>query len=248
MNIEEGVALCPSCGELTRLSELLQDQRPIHDILIAPPSGCCIEHNGSGATIRVSTRSWYGFLLPLAFALFWNAIVSMFLITAAAGIYSNFVGPLPDWIPGQFVDEGKIGEHMDKGMAVFLCVFLIPFVVAGLFMIGLALMGLLGKIEVVLQETGSWVGAGVGFIQWRRRFDAKQVRSVSLIPVTREPTVGNNQRLELVANRTVRFASTIPEQRQEWLKAVLQCLLCKKSTKFTSNLLPHSHWLPRQRD
>jgi len=43
INIQEGVALCPGCGALSRLKEIVDQTRPTGEILSHRPRGCTIE-------------------------------------------------------------------------------------------------------------------------------------------------------------------------------------------------------------
>ncbi len=99
INIQEGVALCPVCGKLSRLSSLNTSSRSIAEILDKPPRGCSLTSFGHGAVATVSIRSLAGFLFPAGFALFWNGITSVFVLIAIAGLYTNLIGPLPNWFP-----------------------------------------------------------------------------------------------------------------------------------------------------
>jgi hypothetical protein len=107
VNIKEGVALCPECGRLSRLSDLNYSERSIQQVLSQPPTGCSIETVGRGVVVTVTLRSLSGFLFPAGFALFWNGIVSVFVLIAIAGLYTNLVGPLPAWFPAPELNQGK---------------------------------------------------------------------------------------------------------------------------------------------
>ncbi len=106
INIREGVALCPGCGALKRLGELSLTTRPVAEILAQPPAGCTAEPTGQGAHVVASLRSIGGFIVTLFFALFWNGIVSVFVVHALCGLYANLVGPLPAWFPALDAKNG----------------------------------------------------------------------------------------------------------------------------------------------
>lgn len=82
-----------------------------------------------GATHR-SIGSAIGLLL---FALFWNGIVSVFVLFAIAGTLKQFNIGLPEWFPAPNMN----GEPMSLGMVLFLWIFLTPFIAIGLGMIDL---------------------------------------------------------------------------------------------------------------
>lgn len=229
MNIREGVALCPSCGKLSRLSELSTSSRSMEEILAQPPSGCSINSHDQSAVATVSLRSLDGFPLLAGFALFWNGITSIFVLLAIAGLYTNLIGPLPHWFPAPGLKEGKPeinGGPMELGTTLFLCVFLLPFVTVGVVTAGAAIMNLFGKVEVVTDEFDSFVATGIGFLRWKRRFDPREVRTVEFGTSASQSEGGSRKRLiEIKANETVEFGSTLQADQMEWLRAVLRKLL-----------------------
>ena len=250
INVKEGVALCPACGKLSRLSELNCASRSRAEILSKPPGGCSVTPWGQKVIVRASLRSIVGFLLPAGFALFWNGIVSVFVLIAIAGLYSNLIGPVPKWFPAPGVHDGvpeMNGGPMDLGMSLFLCVFLIPFVTVGTAMVGAAVMNLVGKVEVVLDEFESHVATGIGFLRWKRRFDARSVHAVDF-GVTAQSEGSANRLIELTADRTIKFGSLLQADRMEWMRAVLQELLLRPNANRASDTLLSLPWLSRYGD
>src|SRR4051812_26936777 len=79
INLAEGVALCPACGQLSRLSDVAARRRPIAEVLAKPPPGCSIDQWGQTFVVRASLRSAGAFGGALVVALFWNGIVSVFV-------------------------------------------------------------------------------------------------------------------------------------------------------------------------
>lgn len=238
------------CGRLSRLSELNYGQRPIHEILSKPPGGCSIQPVGPGVVATASLRSLPGFLGCAAFALFWNGVVSVFVLIAIAGLYANLIGPIPDWFPAPELNQGKPamnGEPMELGMTLFLCVFLIPFITVGAGMTAAALVNLVGKVEVVIDELDSWVATGIGFLKWKRQFDPRAVHSITY-GTSAWQSDGNTCRvIELTADRTIKFGSMLPSERLEWLKTVLNELLLPGDRNPNRSTLPHISWISEQR-
>ncbi len=223
INITEGVALCPACGRLSRLSEVVTHKRPLVEILANPPRGCSIAQHGRQIEVKVSLRSLGGFIAMLFITLFWNGVVSVFVLAAIAGLYANLVGPLPQWFP-------KPDDNMGLGMTLFLCVFLIPFVLVGLVLLLGLVMTIMGRVVVVIGEHEAYAASGIGILMWRRWFDPQQVRQIET------PTLGRadkkdtdeespGKKIVIHADRVVRFGSAMPEERREWLVAVLRELL-----------------------
>jgi hypothetical protein len=230
INIKEGVALCPQCGQLTRLSELNYSTRSEAEILREVPRGCRIESTGQVVTIAVSHRSIPAFLGCCVFAAFWNGIVSIFVLQALAGIYFNAIGPLPDWFPAAGAKNGvpmMNEEPMAVGATVFLCLFLVPFIVVGMVMIVAALFYLAGRVMVVIDEAGSMASTGISIFRWRQKFDARVVQAIHMRR-NQQSEEGVKNKIEIVADRTAAFGSSLPLERAEWLWVVLKNLLLQR--------------------
>lgn len=250
INIKEGFALCPECGSLKRLSELWLGTGSESAIIAAPPSGCTIVSVGQAVHVRASLRSIGSFVGAAFFALFWNSIVSVFVVLALAGLYANLVGPLPAWFPlaeGAGAAPKMNGEPISLGMTLFLCLFLTPFILVGLAMTAAAVISLVGHVEVVLEEFGSYVATGVGFVRWKRRFDARDVKAVSPAWSTWETNDQKQRQIELVADRPIKFGSQLRSDRIEWLQAVLHALLLGAKDRRSNLDLPTLMWLPPRR-
>jgi hypothetical protein len=208
INIAEGVALCPGCGRLSRLSDVVSGKRPLAEILSQPPAGCSVAEGGHEVVVHATLRS-----------------VSHFL-------YANLVGPLPEWFPAPETDDS-----MSLGMTLFLCVFLTPFILVGLSLVGAALLAAAGKIEVVIGDSRAVVKTGVGFLVWRHRFDPTQVRRVT---IGKSSWKSDDQAKELIAieaDRTIKFGTLLPDERREWLQTVLHVLLTSTDPKWRREIL-----------
>ena len=251
INIQEGFALCPACGRLTRLSELSFRNRSIVETLNQPPAGCSIVPVGHGVTVRASLRSLTGFFVATGIALFWNGIVSVFVLIAIAGLYANLVGPLPAWFPAPGVKNGNPqmnGGPMGLGETLFLCVCLIPFVTVGTVMIGAAFMSLFGKVVVVVDEFNSYAATGIGLFVWKKRFDPLQVHSISISTKTSvsDSQTSTSRSIEIQSDRTVKFGTMLQSDQLEWMHAALKELMLKSSASRTKTGLPVLTWIPRR--
>lgn len=223
--------------------------RSVLEILSQPPTGCSLVSVGQGVIASASLRSFTGFLFLAGFALFWNGMLSVFVLLAVAGLYTNLIGPLPAWFPAPGLKDGKPEMKfgpMDLGMTLFLCVFLIPFVTVGILMAGMALMNIIGKVEVVIDELDSCIATGVGFVKWKRRFDPLQVRAIEFGSPAWQSEGGSNRLIELTANRTIKFGSLLQTDRMEWLRAVLKELLLTSNSDRNASTLPRLTWLSRK--
>jgi len=250
INIREGVALCPGCGALKRLGELSLSSRPVTEILATPPAGCTAEPYGQGARVTASLRSVGGFIATCFFALFWNGIVSVFVVHALCGLYANLVGPLPAWLPALDAKNGVPrlnGAPMELGATLGLCLFLVPFVVIGAAMVFAALTYLFGRVEVVIDEYGSHVATGVWFLKWKRRFDALDVTAVSPTWTSWTENDQRKKQIEITADRPIKFGSMLRDDRLEWLRTVLHELFSGKQDGRNRSDLPSLLWLPQRK-
>lgn len=245
INIQEGVALCPDCGVLSRLSELHEADQSIELVFDDPPHGCSIDTTMDSVSATASARSIGGFFLSLGIAVFWNGIVSVFALIALAGLYTNLIGPLPEWFPAPVAEGGKPemnGEPMGLGMTLFLCAFLTPFLLIGAAMISAVLVSAFGRVEVSVNEFESFVGIGIGFVMWKRRFDPAQMRSIEM---EYRSTSDNNTHpvIELIADRTIRFGSMLPAGRKKWLHAAIRTVLMGSRASRRRANIPELSWM-----
>lgn len=221
INIREGVALCSACGELSRLSEVVSRTRPIAEILMQPPPGCWVAVWGQEIVAHATLRSFGSFLGTLFFALFWNGILSIFLLVAIAGLYANLIGPPPAWWPAPNMNQ----QPMTLGMTIFLCIFLIPFVAVGIMVANSAILSGAGRIQVVIGSDYGVVRTGIGFISWSRRFDPNTVRRVRLDVTSYQRDEQSSHVIFIDGESSMKFGSLLREDRREWLQAVLHELL-----------------------
>ncbi len=228
INTAEGVALCPACGELTRLRTVAKsnEDSPSPAPPGPPPPGCRVVDDGVRARLVVSLRSPAGALVMLGVAAFWNGIVSVFVSTIAARWWTRLVGPVPEWMPQPPIRV--IGVELDEstalglGMLIFLTLFITPFVVVGLGFIAGVLLSIAGRIEITLGDIRASVFTGVGPVGLTRRFDPRGVRSVR-IKRPRVLTAGQRtEQLVIEADRTIRTASTCRDEQRRWLAAELR--------------------------
>jgi len=129
MNVAKDVALCRSCNLASSLSALVSGFALEPDVdLQQPPRGCWHRVTGLGALVGASHRSLGTALGLLAICLFWNGIVSVFVLLAVSSTLSLLHVPVPDWFPAPKMN----GDSMGTGMTIFLWIFLTPFITIGL--------------------------------------------------------------------------------------------------------------------
>lgn len=241
MNISEGVALCPACGTLTRLSDLVAgadepSDRGAGDLAeLDPVAGCTVTGWPDDLTLRASARSFGSAVGMLFIVLFWNGIVSVFVLLALAGLYINLIGPLPAWFPAPTQSNG--GGPIPLNMALFLCVFLIPFVVVGTGLMIAFLFSVFGSVVVTLKGDEGVVATGFGPLRWRKRFNTRKVKRVWIGRAGWEKNDQPQKAVCIEADRDIRFASMLPSERKRWLSESLQALLLHPDSPRAQQLL-----------
>lgn len=243
INIREGVGLCRSCGKLSRLAEIADAPAIDPKTIDAPPPGCMLEERPGGARLVKASMRSVGTAAGLLFVcLFWNGIVSVFVLIALAGLYTHFIGPLPQWFPAPGSGSGtngNVGANMPLGMTLFLCVFLIPFVTVGLLIFGSFLTCLMGRVEVLVDGTIGRVRTGFGPFNWTRRFDPTKVKRVSEGFTSYQENGRSKPVIQIEADRTVKLGSLLEEGRRAWMMGVLHLLLVTKGARTGRASLSH---------
>ncbi len=236
INIEQGVALCPECGKLSRLVDLIaQSEAADPELAANPPRGCRWYQDGMATVLVATTRSVGGAFFMLFFSLFWNRIVSVFVLIAVAGLYTNLVGPLPSWFPapplngqgtgGGSSGAGSGGGGMPLGMALFMCIFLIPFILIGAGTLLLALHSLFGRVEVRLLGDEGQVRNALGPLSWKRRFSTAEVTRITQGETSYTENGRAKPLIAIEADRTIKFGSGLSPRKRSWMMAALHALL-----------------------
>ncbi len=200
-----------------------------------PPRGCAVRDYGDRVTLRASARSLGGAAGLAFFAIFWNGIVGVFLAILISSIMAHLGVTIPAWFPTPIGNSGSGSgsggggggnSNMPLGMTIFMALFLTPFVLIGLTVIGALLVTLAGRVEVRLRGPGGEVFTGVGPIGWKRRFDADAVEAVLLTDADIEEDGKKKRAIAIETNtKTLKFASLLPDQRRLWLGGALKTML-----------------------
>jgi hypothetical protein len=220
VNMREGVAMCRGCSRLFKVSELAEDSE-LADVEVAQaPRGCEIQDDGVQTTLVASHRSIPGAIGALFFGLFWNGIVSVFLLMNIASTLQHLGVSLPTWFPAPKMNGGSV----PLGMTLFLWVFLTPFLLVGGLVIVWFLMSLGGKVEVRVRGGEGVIFTGIGAIGYRRRFDAGRVARVGL-KHKRDSEGATSSTILLSADQEITFGGNLPKERKRWLAAAARHVL-----------------------
>lgn len=227
INMAEGVGLCRACNTLHRLSDLIEGDEALCDQVARsePPRGAWLRDDGVVTRIGAVTRSRLigGFMW--CFTLFWNGVVSVFLYIAITAVLVH-AGLLPESRLVPMSQNSGPSKPLDVGGTIFLCVFLIPFVLIGIGTFLLALVATFGSTEVRLRGNDASVRTGLGPIMLKKTFEVAEVKSVRL---GNSDISQNNQPLQGIivkaADRKIVFGALLSSERRRWMASVLRELV-----------------------
>ena len=208
VNVQKDFAWCSHCGEAFGISSQLPENRSYeraeavsaHFDLHNPPNGAWFSESRDQIKIGATTSSYMGIFL-LIFAIFWWSILSTFFI-------ADFDGP---------------GD-------AFGVVFMIPFFIAGLVLMGLAIMMLVGKEEVIIKGNEGLIFQGVGTIGRRKHFrwsEIDNIREEAYIARNRN-NEGTGYRLVLEGAKQVKFGSMWNSERRYYILNALKLAIKSK--------------------
>ncbi len=227
VNVTNDVAFCRACNLSHRLSELTQRAALDEAIdLNHPPAGAWYRSDGPEPVIGATHRSVGTAIGALAFSLFWNGIVSVFVLVALAGTLRHLGIVVPDWFPAPVMN----GSPMSVGMTIFLWIFLTPFILIGLVMIGAFLSALGGRTEVRLGPSEGAVFTGIGALGYRRCFDASAVKDVRIDDRQWRDSDGDRRRktcilIETRDGKQVKLGSMLTPERRKFVAGAVRKVL-----------------------
>lgn len=229
VNVAKDVAYCRSCNLAHSLSALIHTNELTEGVnLDRPPSGVRYDLHEGHITVSATHRSLGTAAGALAIALFWNGIVSVFVLIAIAGTLRNLHVTVPTWFPSPDMN----GSPMSTGMTFFLWIFLTPFIVIGASMIGAFFLSVWGQTEVRADPTGGTVFTGVGPLGYRRRFMPSHVSDVRIEDKQWRDSDGDRQQktcviIETQEGKLIRFGSLLSSERRRFLAASLRKFLVR---------------------
>jgi hypothetical protein len=224
INVSTDLAMCRRCNATHSFSELFECRNLVQTLEDSPPpSGFTQRTTARGVAYRVSHRSLLGAAGALAICLFWNGIVSVFVLVNLASTLNLLGITVPEWFPAPVMN----GETMGLGMTLFLWLFLTPFLIVGAGFMGAFLMVIGGHTEVRINAAEGRIFTGVGPIGWPRKFKPHEVRSVALKDSNWRDSDGDRHTkqeivLEMNNGDTLKFGRGMKEARRAYLAALLQ--------------------------
>ncbi len=233
VNVANDVAYCRSCNLAHKFSALVQKLDLMEGVdFNRPPLGIRCNTQGDRLTICATHRSLGAAIGTLAVALFWNGIVSVFVLLVLASTLKLLGVPLPNGFPAPDMN----GSPMSLGMTLFMWLFLTPFIVIGVAMIGVFFMSLGGRTDIRIDSSEGVVFTGVGPLGSRRRFLTSQVSDVRIEDKQWRDSDGDRQRktcivIEMQGGKLIRLCSTLSEERRKFVGALLHQALVRQSDR-----------------
>jgi len=224
INVVTDIALCRVCNVPYKLSSLLSNAQLETGIdLNRPPAGTWYESSPLGTVIGATHRSVGAAFGLLLITLFWNGIVSVFVLLATSATLSNLGVHAPDWFPAPKMNGGP----MSVGMTIFLWLFLTPFIAIGTGMLVAFLSTLAGRTEIRFREPGGTIFSGIGPLGWSRRFQLAEVSDVRLLDQTWRDSDGDTRNkanilLETKDGKQIKFGSMLTPDRRKFITAALR--------------------------
>jgi hypothetical protein len=224
INVAKDIAYCRTCNLTHKLSTLAQ----INDLesgidLNTPPPGAWRRQEGVETVIGATHRALGTAVAALFFCLFWNGIVSVFVLLNIASTFRH----LHISVPSSFPAPKMNGSLMSVGMTIFLWIFLTPFILIGLGMIWAFLSSLAGRTEVRITGAQGVVFTGIGAIGWPRRFDPATITDVRLEDLSWNDNESYRRRnssivLETREGKQIRFGSSLSNDRRKFVAAAVR--------------------------
>jgi len=229
VNVAADVAFCRSCNLAHKLSSLAAVvDLPTNLELHGPPPGAWFRTDATGTSIGATHRSLGAALGALAISLFWNGIVSIFVLLALSGTLHHLGIAVPDWFPAPRMNGGG----MSVGMTIFLWLFLTPFIAIGTAMILAFLSSLFGRTELALQNGQAALYRGIGPFGYRRRFAMADVKDVRIEDRRWRDSDGDARRktvivIETRAGKLIKFGTQLTEDRRKFVAAATRKALVR---------------------
>jgi hypothetical protein len=204
VNVSKDVAYCRPCDQVFPLSDIVDaGEAELKVDTENPPRGAWYRDDGDRVRAGATLRSPIAFFL-VPFTCVWAG-------GALGGIY------------GAQIARGEINWVMS--------LFGLPFVVGSVFLIGLTLLMVFGKVEVRIKNDESEVFTGVGPFGKHRRFHAQDVLRVK----EEQRRAGKGQNWVIALEREdlgpIQFGTGLTEERRRFVLGALRAMLGKDARR-----------------
>jgi hypothetical protein len=148
INVAKDFFYCPACQKTGKISAQLSDVEISADYSRGAPAGVWESTEMNRSIVGARCFNWGALLGQLFAAVFWNSIVSVFLLVFGAITLHSLKVPLPE--PLNFIEKNP--DTVPAGALVFFWFFITPFVLIGLWLLHSLFDNLLGKIEILFDR------------------------------------------------------------------------------------------------
>ena len=184
-----------------------------------PPCGIRMEQTVDGGTaITVRMFGMMAFVM-LLLALGWNGIISMPIRQAVTIVARRFGWSLPDWFKSASDSSGNTLTGL------FIGLFLIPFIAAGIWMIWTTLFYFFGQFVIRLSYNEGSIFTGIGFLGRSQNFSLKSVRSIDISRADIEEYASRRIVIEMHNGREIKFPLYLGKIHSTWLLFALHKIL-----------------------
>jgi hypothetical protein len=217
VNVANDIAFCRKCNLSHRLSDLSSGVTVDENVDASrPPDGTWFQRNGAGTTIGSTHRSVgqaFGLLLV---TLFWNGIVSVFVLMTLASTLKHLGLSIPYWFPAPNMN----GKAIPLGMTLFLWLFLTPFIAIGFAMLMAFFSCLAGRTELQIQGGQCVLFTGIGSLGRRKRFSISAVKDVRIEDKRWRDSDGDSRRNTQIVidtnEKAIKFGSMLTNERRQF--------------------------------
>ena len=229
VNVAQDIAFCRRCDLSHQLSALTLGTAIDEKVDVnRPPAGVSFHRDGRGVVIEATHRSLGQAVATLFISVFWNGIVSVFVLLAIASTLHHVGISAPTWFPS----PTSKGNFIPLGMTLFLWLFLTPFIAIGLAMIAAFLSCLGGRTELRIQGGEGILFSGIGPLGFRKRFSTSEVRGVRIDNKAWRDSDGASHRKAQIVIETngkpITFGSMLTEERRQFLAAAVKKELVRR--------------------
>ncbi len=223
INVVKDIAYCRTCNLTHQLTSIVKVSELESGVdLTHPPDGVWRREEGSETVIGSTHRSLGTAFTALGICLFWNGVVSIFVLPNIAATLHNLNIPVPIWFPAPDMN----GDSKSVGSTIFIWVFLAPFILVGTVMVGVFLSVVAGRTEVRISGTQGDVFTGSGRTGWHRRFDVTNVSNVRIDNQTCRDSDGDRQSRTLILletrdGKTIKFGTLLSGERRKFVAAAV---------------------------
>lgn len=230
INVANDIAYCRACNLSHHLSALASGSIVDSDVDVSrPPAGAWFRRDSVSATIGATHRSLGQAFGLLFFCLFWNGIVSVFVLLALGSTLQHLGIGIPHWFPS----PTSHGKMIPIGLTIFLWLFLTPFIAIGLGVFASMLSCIAGRTEMRVEGNNATLFTGIGPVGFRKRFLASAAQEVRIVEKRWRDRDGDSRQsmqiiIDLASGKAIRFGSMLTKERRAFVAGAIQKVLIKR--------------------